>query len=106
MFSLQQLRTNFFRLYINMYTVQIGVHYDGIFYEFVPWNGVVSWEISQWGYWYLAAENGTHMVILSLAYVFFLLIPIDDNPNLFLLVVFYGFSPSLDLDVFIYFLSG
>lgn len=43
----------------------IGVHYDGIFYEFVPWNGVVSWEISQWGYWYLAAENETHMVELK-----------------------------------------
>ncbi|KAK8523374.1 hypothetical protein V6N13_113315 [Hibiscus sabdariffa] len=40
----------------------IGVHYDGIFYEFVPWNGVLNWEIAQWGYWNIAAENTTHMV--------------------------------------------
>ncbi|XVF35457.1 hypothetical protein REPUB_Repub18cG0147800 [Reevesia pubescens] len=43
----------------------IGVHYDGIFYEFVPWNGVLSWEIAQWGYWYIAGENETHMVELK-----------------------------------------
>ncbi|CAK7353270.1 unnamed protein product [Dovyalis caffra] len=43
----------------------IGVHYDGIFYEFVPWNGVVNWEISPWGYWYMAADNGTHLVELE-----------------------------------------
>lgn len=42
----------------------VGVHYDGIFYEFVPWNGVVSWEINQWGYWYISAENESHMVEL------------------------------------------
>ncbi|OMO91061.1 Tocopherol cyclase [Corchorus olitorius] len=40
----------------------IGVHYDGVFYEFVPWNGVLSWEITQWGFWYMSAENETHMV--------------------------------------------
>uniref|UniRef100_A0A803NME2 Tocopherol cyclase n=1 Tax=Cannabis sativa TaxID=3483 RepID=A0A803NME2_CANSA len=43
----------------------VGVHYDGRFYEFVPWNGEVSWEISPWGYWFIAAENETHMVILD-----------------------------------------
>ncbi|PON37269.1 Tocopherol cyclase [Parasponia andersonii] len=43
----------------------VGVHYEGKFYEFVPWNGVVSWEISSWGYWYIAAENDTHMVELE-----------------------------------------
>ncbi|XP_044464354.1 tocopherol cyclase, chloroplastic isoform X3 [Mangifera indica] len=43
----------------------IGVHYNGIFYEFVPWNGVVNWEIAPWGYWYMAAENETHMVELT-----------------------------------------
>ncbi|TYJ25119.1 hypothetical protein E1A91_A07G027300v1 [Gossypium mustelinum] len=46
-------------------TALIGVHYDGIFYEFVPWNGVVTWEIAQWGYWNIAAENKTHMVELE-----------------------------------------
>lgn len=42
--------------------MQIGVHYGGKFYEFVPWNGDVSWEISPWGYWSIAAENETHKV--------------------------------------------
>lgn len=42
--------------------LQVGVHYGGKFYEFVPWNGVVTWEIATWGYWYIAAENETHMV--------------------------------------------
>lgn len=42
----------------------IGIHYDGIFYEFVPWNGVVNWEVAQWGYWYMSAENETHKVEL------------------------------------------
>lgn len=79
LFSLQQVGTNFFHTYVNIFTVQIGIHYDGILYEFVPWNGVVSWEISQWGYWYFAAENQTHMVILSLAYVFFLLINLSQR---------------------------
>ncbi|CAK7353276.1 unnamed protein product [Dovyalis caffra] len=43
----------------------IGVHFDGTFHEFVPWNGVVNWEISPWGYWYLTAENETHLVELE-----------------------------------------
>ncbi|KAE8056601.1 hypothetical protein FH972_013356 [Carpinus fangiana] len=43
----------------------VGVHYDGIFYEFVPWNGGVSWEIAPWGYWYMAGENQTHKVELE-----------------------------------------
>lgn len=40
----------------------IGVHFGGIFYEFVPWTGTVSWEITQWGYWKVSADNETHMV--------------------------------------------
>lgn len=43
--------------------MQVCVHYDGKFYEFVPWHGVVSWEMSTWGYWYMTAENETHMVM-------------------------------------------
>ncbi|GLU01442.1 hypothetical protein SLE2022_187490 [Rubroshorea leprosula] len=66
-------------------TALIGVHYGGIFYEFVPWNGVLNWEVAElhhaarwaarlnegcwevapWGYWYMAAENETHMVELE-----------------------------------------
>lgn len=43
--------------------VQIGVHYGGVFYEFVPWNGVVNWEVDPWGHWIFSAENETHAVI-------------------------------------------
>ncbi|GKV44866.1 hypothetical protein SLEP1_g52007 [Rubroshorea leprosula] len=43
-------------------TALIEVHYGGIFYEFVPWNGVLNWEVAPWGYWYMAAENETHMI--------------------------------------------
>ncbi|KAF8393395.1 hypothetical protein HHK36_021638 [Tetracentron sinense] len=43
----------------------VGVHYGGIFYEFVPWNGVVVWEVTQWGYWHMSAENETHKVELE-----------------------------------------
>ncbi|KAE8056686.1 hypothetical protein FH972_013434 [Carpinus fangiana] len=43
----------------------IGVHCNGMFYEFVPWNGGVSWEIAPWGYWYMAGENQTHKVELE-----------------------------------------
>lgn len=44
--------------------MQVGIHYDGKFYEFVPWNGVVNWEIAPWGCWHMGAENETHLVIL------------------------------------------
>ncbi|KAM2544478.1 hypothetical protein FF1_016951 [Malus domestica] len=43
----------------------IGVHYGGKFYEFVPWNGLVSWEVAPWGYWSIVAENETYMVELE-----------------------------------------
>ncbi|XP_031101652.1 tocopherol cyclase, chloroplastic [Ipomoea triloba] len=43
----------------------IAVHYGGVFYEFVPWNGSVTWEISPWGHWYITAENATHKVELE-----------------------------------------
>lgn len=46
--------------------MQIAVHYDGVFYEFVPWNGVVNWEIAQWGCWSMSAENETHKVVDSI----------------------------------------
>lgn len=53
-----------------MQLLQIGVHYEGIFYEFVPWNGVVDWEIAQWGHWFMSAENETHMVIVCYLILF------------------------------------
>ncbi|KAF5938880.1 hypothetical protein HYC85_023139 [Camellia sinensis] len=43
----------------------IGIHYEGIFYEFVPWNGVVDFEIAPWGHWCVSAENETHKVELE-----------------------------------------
>ncbi|XP_017255764.1 probable tocopherol cyclase, chloroplastic [Daucus carota subsp. sativus] len=43
----------------------IGVHYEGVLYEFVPWNGVVEWEISPWGCWQISAENKTHKIELE-----------------------------------------
>lgn len=36
----------------------IGLHYRGKFYEFVPWNSQVSWEIQPWGRWQMRAKNG------------------------------------------------
>lgn len=42
--------------------MQVGIHYDGIFYEFVPWTGGVSWEIAPWGYWNISAENELYKV--------------------------------------------
>ncbi|CAO2825953.1 unnamed protein product [Amaranthus hypochondriacus] len=43
----------------------VGVHYAGIFYEFVPWNGVVEWEIAPWGHWKISADNGSYNVELE-----------------------------------------
>ncbi|CAO2825954.1 unnamed protein product [Amaranthus hypochondriacus] len=43
----------------------VGVHYEGVFYEFVPWNGDVEWEISPWGYWKVSADNGSYKVELE-----------------------------------------
>lgn len=54
-------------LYIIYYVanlVQIGIHYGGIFYEFVPWNGFVNWEVATWGYWFMSADNGRYVVII------------------------------------------
>ena len=35
----------------------IGIHYRGKFYEFVPWNSQVSWNIQPWGSWQMQATN-------------------------------------------------
>jgi tocopherol cyclase len=36
----------------------IGIHYRDKFYEFVPWNSQVSWQIQPWGEWRIQATNG------------------------------------------------
>lgn len=29
----------------------VGVHYNDIFYEVVPWTGILEWEVQEWGSW-------------------------------------------------------
>jgi tocopherol cyclase len=43
----------------------IGIHYRGKFYEFVPWNSKVSWQIQPWGCWQMQAENADYEVELT-----------------------------------------
>ncbi len=43
----------------------VGIHYGGQFYEFVPWNAKVSWEVSPWGRWRMEAESGDYVVVLT-----------------------------------------
>ncbi|MEA5569633.1 tocopherol cyclase family protein [Calothrix sp. UHCC 0171] len=42
----------------------VGIHYQGKFYEFVPWNSKVTWNISPWGYWQMSARNSEYEVEL------------------------------------------
>ncbi|MEP0856178.1 tocopherol cyclase family protein [Trichocoleus sp. DQ-U1] len=43
----------------------IGLHYQGKFYEFVPWNSKVSWNIEPWGSWQMQAHNSEFEVELT-----------------------------------------
>ncbi|KAJ3692244.1 hypothetical protein LUZ60_012594 [Juncus effusus] len=43
----------------------IGVHHGGIFYEFVPWTGQITWDVSPWGFWKMTGQNQTHLVELE-----------------------------------------
>ncbi|MBE9144741.1 tocopherol cyclase family protein [Planktothrix mougeotii] len=42
----------------------VGIHYQGKFYEFVPWNSQVHWEIEPWGKWVMNAKNEQYEVSL------------------------------------------
>ena len=42
----------------------VGLHYKGQFYEFVPWNGDVHWEIHPWGYWKMQARTSRYEIEL------------------------------------------
>jgi tocopherol cyclase len=42
----------------------VGIHYQGKFYEFVPWNAKVSWQVKPWGDWYVKAEGADYGVEL------------------------------------------
>lgn len=43
----------------------VGLHYRGKFYEFVPWNSQVSWNIQPWGRWEMQARNEKFEIELS-----------------------------------------
>ncbi|MEH2262999.1 tocopherol cyclase family protein [Nostoc sp.] len=43
----------------------IGLHYQGKFYEFVPWNSQVDWEIQPWGRWQMKATNSNYEIELT-----------------------------------------
>ncbi len=43
----------------------VGLHYQGKFYEFVPWNSQVSWDIQPWGQWKIQAQNSQYEVELT-----------------------------------------
>jgi tocopherol cyclase len=34
----------------------VSVHYNGTFFEAVPWNGAMEWNVSTWGYWHLRGK--------------------------------------------------
>jgi tocopherol cyclase len=42
----------------------VGIHYQGKFYEFVPWNSKVTWNIAPWGHWQMRARNAEYEVEL------------------------------------------
>jgi tocopherol cyclase len=42
----------------------IGIHYRDTFYEFVPWNSKISWQIQPWGEWRMQATNQDFQVEL------------------------------------------
>jgi tocopherol cyclase len=42
----------------------VGLHYRGKFYEFVPWNSEVYWDILPWGRWQMQARNAEYEIEL------------------------------------------
>jgi tocopherol cyclase len=42
----------------------VGIHYRDRFYEFVPWNSQMSWQIQPWGEWRIQATNHDFQVEL------------------------------------------
>jgi tocopherol cyclase len=43
----------------------VGLHYRGQFYEFVPWNATLSWQISPWGEWHIQGDRSDYLVELT-----------------------------------------
>jgi len=42
----------------------IGIHYQGKFYEFAPWNSEVIWQIEPWGKWQLQGKSDRYEITL------------------------------------------
>ncbi|MGL5870767.1 MAG: tocopherol cyclase family protein [Xenococcaceae cyanobacterium] len=42
----------------------IGLHHRGKFYEFVPWNAKISWQVQPWGEWKMLARNQKYEIEL------------------------------------------
>lgn len=40
----------------------IGIHWRGKFFELVPWNGAVNWDVEPWGKWRIWAKNSEYEV--------------------------------------------
>lgn len=43
----------------------VGIHYASKFYEFIPWEGNVEWEVSPWGSWKMQAQRDQFEVSLE-----------------------------------------
>jgi tocopherol cyclase len=43
----------------------IGLHYQGKFYEFAPWNAEINWNIQPWGQWQLEAISSDYVITLT-----------------------------------------
>lgn len=43
----------------------IGIHYQGKFYEFAPWNSQINWQIEPWGKWQVQASSADFVVTLN-----------------------------------------
>ena len=43
----------------------VGLHYQGKFYEFVPWNSEIHWDILPWGRWQMQARNEQYEIELT-----------------------------------------
>ena len=43
----------------------VGIHYQGRFYEFAPWNAKMRWQVAPWGDWQMWAENDLYRVELA-----------------------------------------
>lgn len=43
----------------------VGLHHQGIFYEFAPWNAQISWTVQPWGHWQMTAQNAWYRMTLT-----------------------------------------